>query len=121
MAEILHHLRCMKPQQNGINRLSAGAGGLNHQQYYSSFFKALKQGNADGRGDDRTVEVGSFHQNSGHCNWIWTQIVKEQKPKGFYYNKEKGRWMEHGKEDLKKLLVGRLGSTYCYVELAFRF
>ena len=26
---------------------------------------------------------------------------KEQKPKGFYYNKEKGRWMEHGKEDLK--------------------
>eukprot|EP00434_Breviolum_minutum_P032946 symbB.v1.2.029147.t1/scaffold3160.1/size62170/7 len=42
-----------------------------------SLFSALKQGNADGRGDDRT----------------------EQKPKGFYYNKEKGRWMEHGKEE----------------------
>ena len=87
-----------------------------------SLFKALKQGNADGRGDDRTVEVESFHQKVDTAtDWIWTQIVKEQKPKGFYYNKEKGRWMEHGKEDLKKLLVGEFGSTYCYVELAFRF
>eukprot|EP00435_Cladocopium_sp_Y103_P011019 s2896_g2.t2 len=57
-----------------------------------SVLSALKQGPSDGRSDDRSSQQDFRH---GHES----QFTQEQKPTGFYFNKEKGRWMEHGKEE----------------------
>ncbi|CAL1156618.1 unnamed protein product [Cladocopium goreaui] len=57
-----------------------------------SALSALKQGGSDSRSDDR-----SSHQDFGRG--YGSQFAQEQKPTGFYFNKEKGRWMEHGKEE----------------------